>query len=106
MTNTDEAFRRYCAEFGLCNCVVFDAAYRMGLYDGKRTRSRSRSYFEGGKLVIDQTPDDTDRADLLEIIRSLTLYAERYAETIENEQYRHGVLSIVKRAKEATKEVE
>ena len=64
----------------------------------------SRSYFEGGKLVIVQTPEDIDRADLLELIRSLTLYAERYAETIESEQYRQGVLSIVKRAKEVTKE--
>ena len=64
----------------------------------------SRSYFEGGKLVIVQTPEDIDRADLLELIRSLTLYAERYAETIESEQYRQGVLSIIKRAKEVTKE--
>lgn len=64
----------------------------------------SRSYFEGGKLVIVQTPEDIDRADLLELIRSLTLYAERYAETIESEQYRQGVLSIIERAKEVTKE--
>ena len=31
--NTDEAFRRYCEEFGLCNRVVFDQAYRMGRED-------------------------------------------------------------------------
>ena len=64
----------------------------------------SRSYFEGSKLVIVQTPEDIDRAGLLELIRNLTLYAERYAETIESEQYRQGVLSIIERAKEVTKE--
>lgn len=36
MTNTDDAYRRYCAEFGLCNRVVFDAAYRMGREDASR----------------------------------------------------------------------
>ena len=64
----------------------------------------SRSYFEGSKLVIVQTPEDIDRADLLELIRSLTLYAERYAETIESEQYRQGFMSMVEMAKEVTKE--
>ena len=32
-TNTDEAYRRYCAEWGMCNRVVFDAAYWMGRSD-------------------------------------------------------------------------
>lgn len=56
-----------------------------------------------GLLCVDAT-ELGEVEELKGLIRNLTLYAERYAEGIESEQYRQGFMSMVEMAKEVTKE--
>lgn len=118
MTNTDEAFRRSTLVNrlrGIYTIPVDDGAGPLNGSDtftglpaineeAAREIERLQTQVDAINKRIDK--DGQDVTDLLELIRNLTLYAERYAEGIKNEQYRQGVLSIINRAKEAAKEVE
>ena len=86
MTNTDEAYRRYCAEYGICNRVVFDAAYWMGRSDeAKQIEIMTWNVAS----LLDDIEDgcvDNGLPGLSGLCREAKIEIRTYYERIKNEQ--------------------